>query len=121
MTEKVTTCTPKVRAATYRMLAGLPAVRSLGHLTDPLGRPGVGVAMTEVRSNGYTLERQLIIDPRTGLLLADQQIVIRPGERWLKPGWRVTYSARQDAGWTNTEPVLPKTDCTAPSAPPECR
>src|SRR5881628_2331214 len=40
-------------------------------------------------------------------------------ENWLKPGWRVTYSARQDAGWTNTEPVLPKTNCTDSSAPPE--
>jgi hypothetical protein len=37
----------KVRAAAYRMLAGLGGVRSLGKLHDPFGRPGVDVAMTE--------------------------------------------------------------------------
>ncbi|GAA3935583.1 hypothetical protein GCM10023085_16220 [Actinomadura viridis] len=112
--------TPKVRAAAYRMLAGLPGVRSLGRLKDPLGRPGVGVAMPEARSDGSILERQLIIDPGTGLLLADQEIVIRPGGSWLKAGWRETYSARQNANWTTTEPTLPMTNCAAPSAPPEC-
>jgi hypothetical protein len=77
--------------------------------------------MAEALSDNPTLERQLIIDPRTGLLLADQQIVVKPNGSWLKPGWRWSYSARQDAGWTNTEPTMPKTDCEAPSAPPACR
>ncbi|MEU6034252.1 hypothetical protein ABZ801_02465 [Actinomadura sp. NPDC047616] len=112
---------PKVRAATYRMLAELPRVRSLGRLRDPLGRPGVGVAMTEAGPDGSTVERQLIIDPGTGLLLADQKMVVRPGGSGLRPGWRVSYSARQDAGWTNTEPVLPEINCAASSAPARCR
>jgi hypothetical protein len=31
----------------YRMLAGLPGIRSVGRGTDPLGRPGMAVARTE--------------------------------------------------------------------------
>lgn len=31
---------PKVRAATYRMPADLPEVRSLGRVRDPLGQVG---------------------------------------------------------------------------------
>jgi hypothetical protein len=120
--------TPKVRAATYRMLADLPEVRSLGRVRDPLGRAGVGVAMIErpttgELTGGHVLERQLIIDPRTGLLLANQVILIKPGrfESWAKPGWRWTYEARLDGGWTDSDPVRPAVDCAAPAPPPVCR
>lgn len=69
------------------------------------------------------MERQLIVDPHTGLLLADQEIVIKAGtnEAWAKPGWRWTYSARLDDGWTDADPAMPTTNCALPSAPPVCR
>jgi hypothetical protein len=111
--------TAKVRAAAYRMLAALPGVRPLGRLKDPLGRPGVGVARTETWPGGPTLEHRLIIDPGTGLLLADQEIVLKGGGR-LKPGSLWTYSAHQTATWTDDTPVLPKTYCADSTTPPNC-
>ncbi len=111
--------TSKVRAAAYRMLAALPGVRPLGRLKDPLGRPGVGVARTERQPDGPTLEHQLIIDPGTGLLLSDQEIVLGGGGR-LKPGSLWTYSARQTATWTNDTPLLPNPNCADTTTPPEC-
>ena len=39
--------TPAVRAALYRLLAGVPGVRSLGTVTDVAGQQGVAVAHTE--------------------------------------------------------------------------
>jgi hypothetical protein len=59
------------------------------------------------------MERQLIVDPHTGLLLADEEIVIKAGtnEAWAKPGWRWTYSARLDDGWTDADPAMPTTNC----------
>jgi hypothetical protein len=36
---------PQVRAAVFRDLATLPGVKSAGPMSDPLGRPGFGIAM----------------------------------------------------------------------------
>jgi hypothetical protein len=62
--------TPQVRAAVFRNLAALPGVRSVGAVTDPLGRSGYGIELT---GTGPGAEREiLVIAPGTGSLLADE-------------------------------------------------
>lgn len=88
----------EVRAAAFRMLAGLPGVKAEGQATDPLGRPGVVISLplettvplglsTAPEQLG-TYRRQWIIDPGTGTLLAIRDLVATPprGSRDLPPG-----------------------------------
>ncbi len=58
--------TPALRGALYRVLAQLPSVRVLGPGTDPLGRRGEVVVVAEPLGG----VRAMIIDPRTGAMLA---------------------------------------------------
>lgn len=44
--------TPRVRAAAFRMIAGLPAVRTIGSVRDAEGRQGTAVAIDEHTSDG---------------------------------------------------------------------
>ncbi|GGK79840.1 hypothetical protein Sme01_45990 [Sphaerisporangium melleum] len=99
---------PAVRAAAYRVLAGLDGVRSLGSVTDALGREGQGIARAEAWSGGG-FERQLIIDPETGLLLTDQLVAVHPtgSYAWAKPGTATWWSSVVKAEWTDTKPVKP--------------
>ncbi|MBC6456642.1 hypothetical protein [Actinomadura sp. HBU206391] len=66
---------PDLRAAAFRMLAGLPGVKTEGRATDPLGRAGTVVSLpveTTVPLGLYTAPKQLgtrrqwIIDPDRG-------------------------------------------------------
>ncbi len=78
----------KVRAAVYRMVAGLPGLKVRGTATDPLGRTGAVVSMplkTTVPLGLYTAPKQLgsytrqwIIDTGTGMLLATRDLVATP-------------------------------------------
>ncbi|MEV5749592.1 CU044_5270 family protein [Actinoallomurus sp. NPDC052308] len=89
---------PKVRAAAFRMLATLPGVQAGGRTTDPLGRTGTVISLpveTTVPLGIYTAPKQLgtyqrqwIIDPGTGTLLAMRDVVATPphGSRRLPPG-----------------------------------
>jgi hypothetical protein len=97
--------TPQVRASTYRILAGLGSVHSLGRVTDVKGRPGNAVAIQDTGSLGLQEDR-LIIDPTTGLLLAQETRVLKPvaAMSWLKPTdvWQTSVVTR--IGWTNDRP-----------------
>lgn len=89
---------PRVRAAAFRMLATLPGVKVEGTATDPMGRTGGVVSMplaTTLPLGLYTApkqlgtyERQWIIDPAGGRLLAIRDLVATPphGSRTLPPG-----------------------------------
>ncbi|GAA1726686.1 CU044_5270 family protein [Nonomuraea bangladeshensis] len=89
---------PAVRAAAFRMLATLPGVKVESRTTDPLGRPGVVIALpleTTVPLGLFTAPKQLgtyrrqwIIDPDNGTLLAMRDLVATPphGSRDLPPG-----------------------------------
>jgi len=68
--------TPHVRATVFRNLAGLPGVRSVGKVTDPLGRAGYGIAMTPPKAVGGD-EEVLVINSATGNLLADEFVVTK--------------------------------------------
>ncbi|WP_019632165.1 CU044_5270 family protein [Actinomadura atramentaria] len=79
---------PKIRAAAFRMLAGLPGVRAEGTAKDPTGRPGnvislpvastVPLGLYTAPKRLGTYRRQWIIDPKRGLLLAVRDLVVTP-------------------------------------------
>jgi hypothetical protein len=70
--------TPQVRAAAYRMLAGLEGVRLLGEVADPRGRKGTAVAYDYAGPDGPRQTR-LIIDLPAGQALAEESYSLRGG------------------------------------------
>jgi hypothetical protein len=66
----------QVRSATFRVMASLRGVRLLGPMTDPLGRRGYGLAIgpDRVADGGWKPVQAVVIDPRTGSLLATEDI-----------------------------------------------
>jgi hypothetical protein len=99
--------TPETRAAVFRAIAGLPGVRSLGAMRDPLGRQGVAIATTTRREQGTgELERLLIVDPATARLLAVEDVAqtASTSSQWARPGSPVTWTAFAHAGWTAQAP-----------------
>jgi hypothetical protein len=105
--------TPEVRSSAYRIIAGLPGIRSLGRVTDPLGRAGVGVAVAPERSATYgTVERQLVVDESTGVLLAEQEVLRAPDEGLralgLADGDVVTSTSTLRAGWADEQVRVPE-------------
>ncbi|WP_141579387.1 CU044_5270 family protein [Actinomadura sp. WMMA1423] len=99
---------PGVRAAMYRLLADSPGIRTLGSVTDPLGRRGDGVAR-QVRADDAVVEERLIIDPASGRLLAQESVLVKPGRlsRGAEPGTVFSYSALVSYGWTDKAPAYP--------------
>ena len=97
---------PAVRGALYRMLAGLPGVRSLGTVRDPLGRPAVGVALREHTSALGTIDWQLLISPSSDFVMAARAVVVRPGvtNGDLPTGATQYFIVQQTAGWTDQPP-----------------
>jgi hypothetical protein len=97
---------PALRVALYRMLGGLPGVRSLGTVRDPLGRPAIGVVLTDVSAQYGTLDWQLLISPTSDMLLATRAVVLQHGAAnpYATPGMVQYLNLVQSAGWTNTKP-----------------
>jgi hypothetical protein len=102
---------PEVRASAYRIMAEVKGVRSLGSVPDLTGRVGDAVAVRGSNSLGE-FEKRIIIDPATGLMLADEIRYLKPIERlsWAKPTdvWQSTVFI--DVGWTNDKPPAPTGD-----------
>jgi hypothetical protein len=97
---------PAVRGALYRMLAGLPGVRSLGTVRDPLGRPSVGVALREHTAALGTIDWQLLISPSSDFVMATRAVIVRPGvtNRDLPVGATQYLTVKRTAGWTDQPP-----------------
>ncbi|MFI7051357.1 hypothetical protein ACWDOR_05240 [Streptosporangium canum] len=106
---------PSVRAATLRLLAGLPTTTVGGPVTDPLGRSGIVV--TFMKSEGFSGEfgaddkvaerRSTILDPRTGAILAHTSSAAESAEGLAK-GTVMYYQAwAPEAGWTGERPERP--------------
>jgi hypothetical protein len=74
--------TPELRAALYRVAAGLGGVELLGSMSDRAGRIGIGVAMTSHDSSRGLERRTLIFDPDTSMLLAEEDVLLEPVD-WL--------------------------------------
>lgn len=70
---------PAHRAALYRVVAGIEGVRLLGQVTDPSGRPGVGVAITS-RSGNTLQDHVLIFDAETSEVLAEEVVLLEQVE-----------------------------------------
>jgi hypothetical protein len=79
------------RAALFQVLAGRPGARSLGDVTDAIGRRGVGVALAGLR---------VIIDPKTSDILESTEVLAPPPAKaphfegphrppWPPPVWLV--------------------------------
>jgi hypothetical protein len=62
---------PALRAALYRAAAGLPGVKSLGPVTDKLGRRGIGLAF-----DSHGTRHELIFSAMTSALLAEQEVLV---------------------------------------------
>jgi hypothetical protein len=88
---------PAVRAALYKVAAGIPGVELIGDARDHAGRPGVAVAKT----SSYTGLRQrnvLIFDPRTSALLGEEEVLLEPAT-WVdaQPPVLVGYAVYLDS------------------------
>ncbi|MDX3224436.1 CU044_5270 family protein [Streptomyces sp. ME19-01-6] len=104
---------PEVRAAAYRVIADLPGIRSLGEVTDPLGRKGTGFALPATDRPDYGAARsELIVDPATGALLSDQEVLTKPNakaaEAGLTAGTVVNHTATVTSEWTDRQLETPK-------------
>jgi hypothetical protein len=64
---------PAHRAALYEVAARIPGVEYVGPTRDSAGRRGVAVAMENPEDG---IRHTLVIDPRTGTLLAEQQVTL---------------------------------------------
>ncbi|MCP2338228.1 hypothetical protein [Actinomadura rupiterrae] len=91
-----------LRIATYRLLASLRGVRTVT-TQDATGVVRQGVALRTTTPEYGTVDSELLIDPRTGRLVAGQEVVVKPGPRTadLRPGVRWRYEIVRYAGWTN--------------------
>ncbi|MFC4912411.1 CU044_5270 family protein [Actinomadura gamaensis] len=97
--------TPKVRAATFRLLAGLPSVASLGRVTDAQGRPGVAIGLTRPTPAGDVLQTRLIVDASAGRALGEAEVLVKRSDRFPGvPAGSVLNSATVTAEWTATSP-----------------
>ncbi|MCO5994500.1 CU044_5270 family protein [Actinoallomurus rhizosphaericola] len=89
--------TPGAKAALYRVLAEQPGIRYLGTATDSMGRKGAVLALgtngDDTGPIGKNFEIRLIVDPRSGRLLAQES-----GDR-KAPSLTMTYEAM---GWVNS-------------------
>lgn len=117
----------QVRSATFKVMAALPGVRSLGLMTDPLGRQGYGLdaGPLEPTDDSSHPEQVVIIDPGSGALLATEDLAPMPrsvrcqlvieggtcvGSAFIGrsyPGQVDDYVALVSASWTDASPVLP--------------
>jgi hypothetical protein len=118
-----------VRSATFKVMAGLPGVRLIGPMADPLGRRGYAIAPGRQYPNpgprDFNPINVVMIDPHTGTLLATAQLAPMPstvhclafnarnqcvGSSYIGrsyPGQIDDYVAVISEGWTNASPQLP--------------
>ncbi|HEY4226678.1 MAG TPA: CU044_5270 family protein [Pseudolysinimonas sp.] len=78
-----------LRAALYKALAGIPGVSISDRDATLDGRTGVAFG----RNEGNGLRQEIIIDPSTGLLIGEREVVLRDG---ILPG----VPAGESMGWT---------------------
>ncbi|MBG0831972.1 CU044_5270 family protein [Planomonospora sp. ID67723] len=97
---------PGARASAYRILASLPGIRAEGEMTDPLGRRGQALAYQVEAEPGLFTRVRLIVDPGTGLPLAE----VTTNTTELANGRQVEIrhsTSYQAIGWTGERPELP--------------
>jgi hypothetical protein len=101
---------PALRAALYRAAAGLPGVKSLGTVTDKLGRRGVGLAF-----DSHGVRHELIFSARTSALLAEQEVLVSSVHRLhAVRGEALEWSAYSAGQIVNRLPAPPPFALTPP-------
>lgn len=95
---------PQVRAALYKVAAGIPGVELVGQVRDRAGRQGVAVAMTSTYS-GLKQRHVLIFDPRTSALLAEETVLLE-AVSWIdaKPPLVIGYATYLESGIVESLP-----------------
>ncbi|MFA1548984.1 CU044_5270 family protein [Actinomadura chokoriensis] len=95
---------PEVRAAGFRMLAALPAVKSVGKATDSQGRTGDAIAVEKKTGRGL-IRHQMIIDLSSGVALAYEDVMLAPAAGTRIPAGRtVDSTVMVTTEWTNSHP-----------------
>jgi hypothetical protein len=96
---------PAVRAAAFRVLAGVPGMRMKPGVTDPEGQTGTAVWQDSWIGFGLPYETTYdIIDPQTVNILAGDTIAQTP-VAGAAPGTVLFYSATTSARWTSQLPL----------------
>jgi hypothetical protein len=98
------TAPPQVRAALYKVAAGIPGVELVGQVRDRAGRQGVAVAMTSTYT-GLKQRHVLIFDPKTSALLAEETVLLE-AVRWVdaKPPVVIGYATYLESGVVQSLP-----------------
>jgi hypothetical protein len=85
---------PDLRSALYTIASELPGVRLIGATHDQLGRPGTGVAL-----DAFGQRNELIFDPQTSGLLAEQTSVVRRSRDYpFPPGTLISWTSYLASG-----------------------
>ncbi len=66
---------PELRAALFRVAAGIDGIELVGEVTDRVGRPGIAVAL-EYEGNGLVFREWMIFDPETASLLGTEKLLL---------------------------------------------
>jgi hypothetical protein len=127
---------PGQRAGTYRAMEKLPGVIYIPHVTDALGRSGAALASNALHyrfidgsgqlSKPASVRDELIFEPSTGVLLAQQRVLLSSiPSVGLPSGYAVQYTAYVSSGVvaSTTERFVKRglTEVVAPAAPaPAC-
>jgi len=106
---------PAVRAAAYRLLAGLPGIEDLGPASDASGRSGLALALPAQTSGALgSVREELLVNPQSDSILAIEQVVVAPSAEaraaGLKPGAVVDYTTITGIGWSDRPLALPTAD-----------
>ncbi|TYB49568.1 CU044_5270 family protein [Actinomadura chibensis] len=95
---------PAVRSAAFRVLAGLPQVKSIGKVVDSEGRKGDAVAMDE-RTDAGVIRHRVVLDLSTGTALAFDSILLKPSAgAEFKAGQVLDSMVTVTAEWTDAQP-----------------
>lgn len=99
---------PQLRAALFRVLAGLPGVRLLGPLRDRLGRRGIAVAVTP-KGGPARVREELLFDPATSNVLQTEVVQLRaaPGGPAVLDGTVLQYTDFLSRGVVGSITQLP--------------
>jgi hypothetical protein len=94
----------QVRAAAYQMLADLDGVTSIGQVKDQHGRSGVAVGYARKGDGGHWAQSRLVIDPKTGQALADEDWDLGSGSTPAATGELLSYTLVTGSRYTSEEP-----------------
>ena len=100
--------TPAQRAALYAAAARVPGIELVGNVSDRAGRAGVAIA---VRDDAGNARLQLIVDPKTGVLLGEEEVVLEGNAYGYPAGTIIGYA-------TYTQTAVVDGDNTRPAGVP---